>query len=102
LRELWGEEEETVPGQAEIRLIISAEVAERLEERRILEEDLRAAIARAETTGDHLVHPETGHRLASHRPLQATFWVEYSPGPEGFVVHNAYSHRMTVVNGGRL
>jgi len=102
LRDWWGEEEEAVPGQAEIRLIISAEVAARLEQRRILEEDLRAAIARAEATGDHLVHPETGHRLASHRPLQATFWVEYSPGPEGFVVHNAYSHRMTVVNGGRL
>mgnify|MGYP002352584327 CR=1 FL=1 len=58
--------------------------------------------ARAEAAGDHLVHPETGHRLASHRPHQATFWVEYSPGPEGFVVHNAYSHRMTVVGGGRL
>lgn len=102
LRELWGEEEEAVPGQAEIKLIVDEAVAARLEERRILAEDLRAAIARAEAAGDHLVHPQTGHRLASHRPLQATFWVEYSPGPEGFVVHNAYSHRMTVVGGGRL
>ncbi len=102
LRDLWGEEEAAVPGQAEIKLIMDESVAARLEERRILAEDLRAAIARAEAAGDHLVHPETGHRLASHRPHQATFWVEYSPGPEGFVVHNAYSHRMTVVGGGRL
>ena len=26
-----------------------------------------------------------------------TFWVKYSPGENGFTVHNAYCHRMKIV-----
>ncbi|MFH1058992.1 MAG: 4Fe-4S dicluster domain-containing protein [Pseudomonadota bacterium] len=102
LRRLWGEEEAAVAEIQAIKLSMSPEVAERLEARRILLEDLRAAIAQAERSGEARVHPETGHRLAAHRPLQATFWVEYAPAGDGYEVFNAYSHRMYVVGGGRL
>jgi hypothetical protein len=35
--------------------------------------------------------------LAHHRPNAVTYWVEYTPQDDAFVVHNAYSHRMQVV-----
>ncbi len=97
LRELWGEavEEEGAP----VQLDVSPEVRALLERRMILLEDVRKVIEHAERTGDRLEDPQTGRRLASHRPVEVTYWVEYSAaqGGAGFVVHNAYSHRMQVV-----
>ena len=67
-----------------------------LEDRRILMEDIQKVIHHAETTGQKLIQESTGHCKASHAPYKATFWVEYSPQEDGFIVHNAYSHRMEV------
>ena len=100
LRDLWGEQAAHEPPQAGIKLIISPEAAAMLEERRILEEDLRAVIARAEQTGERLFHPPSGHYKAWARPYHAAFWVEYSVSDHGYEVHRAYSHRMSVKVGG--
>ncbi|MEW6265543.1 MAG: hypothetical protein AB1641_20920 [Thermodesulfobacteriota bacterium] len=85
-----------------IRLFLSPETAFRLNQRRILLEDVRKVIHNAETTGDKLVHPETGRFKAAFKPYHATFWVEYSATEDGYEVHNAYAHRMRIVGGGRL
>ncbi len=63
----------------------------------ILVEDLRQVIEWAERTGSKLVQKKTGHYLAHYRPGTVTYWVEYSADQEGFVIHNAYSHRMEVL-----
>ena len=68
-----------------------------MEERMILVEDLQQVIQWAERTGNKLVHLETGHSLAHYRPATVTYWVEYSADEDGFTVHNAYSHRMELV-----
>jgi Fe-S oxidoreductase len=104
IKELWGEE---MPGSQDydrITLNIPAEVQSRLEERLILVEDIQRVIAHAESTGKKLVNPQTGHLLAHHRPGNVTYWVEYSPMPQGngFAIHNAYSHRMLVEEGKKL
>ena len=83
--------------QQKIGLSISDAVQQLLEDRRILLEDLRKVIHHAETTGQKLIQKSTGHFKASYTPYKATFWVEYSPGENGFIVHNAYSHRMEVI-----
>jgi glutamate synthase (NADPH/NADH) small chain len=75
--------------------VVSPEIQERLDDRRILAEDVRKVIEHAERTGDRLCHQDSGRFLASFRPRAATFWVEYSPEGQGFRVHNAYAHRMT-------
>lgn len=94
LREVWHEpvEEE----RAAVELELSPAVRELLERRMILEEDLRRTIARAEAGGARLRDPRTGRLLASHRPAAVTYWVEYEVAGGGYVVHNAYSHRMEV------
>jgi hypothetical protein len=62
-----------------IKLIISAEVQQRLEDRLILVEDIQQVIEFAERTGRKLRQPQTGRLLAHHRPTRVTYWVEYSP-----------------------
>ncbi len=86
-------------GQAEyesIRLIISDALHERLDGRLILVEDIQRVIAHAEKTGRKFVNRETGHWLASLKPTVVTYWVEYSPQGDAFILHNAYSHRMSI------
>ena len=102
VRELWAEETPKMQAHRKIKLFMDPPVREMLEERRILIEDVQKVIHQAEASGDKLVHPGSGHFLAATRPHQAAFWVEYTPQGDGFQVHKAYSHRMTVKAGGRL
>ena len=88
--------------QQKIGLYISDEVKQLLEDRRILLEDIQKVIYHAETTGQKLTQESTGRYKASYTPYKATFWVEYSPHKDGFIVHNAYSHRMEVMGRGPL
>ena len=101
LRDLWEEETPEMEAHTEVKLIIDPEVWEVLEQRRILAEDLQKVIMHAEQGGEKLIHPGTGNTLASFKPYNVTFWVEYSSGTDGFVVHNAYVHRMVPKAGGR-
>lgn len=99
--ELWGERQQAMPTYERIRLIVAPEVARLIDRRHILDEDIRRVIYEAEESGNAAVHPRTGRMKAFHRPYRATIWVEYSPTPEGYVVHTAYSHRMEVTGGPR-
>ena len=103
LKEVWGEKMPDQPSYESIRLLISPEVRQRMEERLILVEDVQQVIEHAERSGARFQNRQSGHYLAGHKPAAVTYWVEYSPLPapgQGqepqFVVHNAYSHRMTV------
>ena len=77
-----------------IKLVIAPQVMELMNKRHILEDDLQKVIHQAEQTGRRLVDPENGHFLASFKPVRVTYWVEYQPDKQGFVIYNAYSHRM--------
>ncbi|MCF8035181.1 MAG: 4Fe-4S dicluster domain-containing protein [Desulfarculaceae bacterium] len=101
LRDLWGEEAPAMQAHRQVELLIAPEVAELMERRRILIEDIQKVIFEAEAQGNKLCHPQTGHFLASFRPYKAVFWVEYTPEGEGFRVHNAYAHRMKVKVGAK-
>ena len=81
----------------DIKLEIDDAVRELMEKRMILVEDLQQVIQWAEKSRRRLVNRETGNLLAHYRPGTVTYWVEYSPGPDGYVIHNAYSHRMEIV-----
>jgi Fe-S oxidoreductase len=96
LKELW---EETMDGQQpfeSIKLVISSEVQERLDTRFILIEDIQRVIEYAERSGARLLNRKTGRYLAYHKPTSVTYWVEYAPQAEEFVIYNAYSHRMDI------
>jgi len=80
-----------------VRLYISDDVRDLLEKRKILTEDLEQGIEWAEKSGARLVHRSTGHLLAHHPLATVTYWVEYSPREDGYEIHNAYSHRMEIL-----
>ena len=72
------------------------EVHADLERKLILHDDLRQVIRHAEQSGEFLLDPATGRRVASHRPVRISYWVEYTLQDGRCVVHRAYSHRMEV------
>lgn len=75
---------------------ISPEVLALLEERRILDVDVRAVVARAEVTGERFLDKATGRYLAAARRGNVTFWVLYESRDGAFTVHDSYCHRMDV------
>lgn len=80
-----------------IVLYIAEEVRRRIDDRRILEDDIRKVILHSEQSGKRLLNSGTGHFLACLQSENVTFWVEYSPSDNGFTVHNAYCHRMKIM-----
>ncbi len=95
LRDLWGET--VAEPQIAVKLTIPADVRRVMEDRMILEDDVAQVIAHAENAGGKLRDAASGRYLASHRPAGVTYWVEYSPVDGGFLVHNAYSHRIEIL-----
>ena len=95
LNTVWGE---ALPeDQVDMVLNITAEVAPKMETRRILRSDVAEVIKQAEENGAQFVNPDSGRSLASLRPRQVTFWVEYSRLADGsYDIHDAYCHRMVV------
>ena len=97
LRELGEKEGKAVAEHENIVLRMTPDVRRRIDERRILEDDLRQVIDYAEQTGMRLLSKETGQYRAYCQIEYVTFWVDYTPGDDGFTVHNAYCHRMKIV-----
>ncbi len=97
LKDLWGETSVEAQGSETMRLKISDEVQKRMEERLILVEDVQRVIEAAEKTGSRLLKQDTDHFIAHYKPVSVTYWVEYSSSGDEYVVHNAYSHRMEII-----
>ena len=97
LRDLGESEEVPVKDYDKVRLNISPEVMKKIDEKRILEEDIRKVVFLAESTGKKLQSRESGSYMAYLQPANVTFWVEYAPEGDGFSILNAYCHRMKIV-----
>jgi glutamate synthase (NADPH) small chain len=96
-QDLWDEQPVGKKDHEQINICISAQVRKKLEQRRILEEDIRKVIFYAQKSGKTFFNEKTGHYKASFKPHHVTFWVEYSRDENTFDIHNAYSHRMEVI-----
>jgi Fe-S oxidoreductase len=94
LKEIWGEDTEA--GET-MELIIDEGLERTIEKTHILKSDIAGVIARAEAEGEKFQDPGSGHFIASHRPANVTFWVEYGSEGGAFRIYNAYSHRMTAL-----
>lgn len=96
IKDFWGE----IPAEEEhygmIHLSISDELREVLEQRQILDSDIRQVIDHAEKSGVKLSNSRSGRLMAHYKPAAVTYWVEYTPSEGEYIVHNAYCHRMEV------
>jgi NADPH-dependent glutamate synthase beta subunit-like oxidoreductase len=97
LKDVWGEIMEDQASYEAVKLALSDEMRARLEDRLILVEDIQKVIEHAERTGAKLRNQASGRWLAYYKPTSVTYWVEYEPQGDAFVVYNAYSHRMEIV-----
>ncbi|HBW35938.1 MAG: amine oxidase [Peptococcaceae bacterium BRH_c23] len=97
LRKFWQTPQEKERGYRTIKIICNEQIRNIMEERLILIEDVQQVIEHAERTGRKFINPDNGNYLAYFRPARVTYWVEYQPQEDGFVVLNAYSHRMEIV-----
>ena len=80
-----------------IRLVLPEDVQKMVDDRLILVEDVQKVLENAVRTGKRMFNGTTGHYLAYYKPTSVTYWVEYTPQPDGsFLVHKAYSHRMEI------
>jgi glutamate synthase (NADPH) small chain len=100
LGEIWGEAVPEDAPHVSIRLHLSPEMEAKMDRESILAEDVQRVIFEAENSGNRLFYPDSGRYLAHYRPGIITYWVEYSPEDDGFLVHNTYSHRMKLVKDG--
>lgn len=92
---LWNEEPPKDDEMDKITLLVTDNLAPLLEKRRILHSDIKTVLLHPES--EQFRNNSTGHVLASYRPKNVTFWVEYSLATDGsYVIHDAYTHRMTV------
>ena len=62
-----------------------------LEDRGILDDDIKMVIHNAENTGEKMYKPETGESLAKLLIGETTFHVQYTPVDEqNYTIHTAY------------
>ncbi|APG24594.1 MULTISPECIES: pyridine nucleotide-disulfide oxidoreductase/dicluster-binding protein [Syntrophotalea] len=96
LQTRWNENATRTDSENKMILHMSPEIQRRIDERRILEDDIQRVIAHAEKTGQRLIDKRNGNFRACQALENVTFWVEYAPEDQGFTVYNAYSHRMKI------
>lgn len=77
----------------EIKLQVSNEVKQLLEERHILGDEVKQVIHHAETGGEKLYLPDKNRYLAKLKIGKATFYVEYSVEDGSYIVRSAYAHK---------
>lgn len=97
-QQIW---QEAVDEPEPCRLEYSVAVGELLEERMILESDIRRVIEYAQETEEKILHKPSGCYVAGRQIKHVTFWVWYRVLPDGYHIEKAYSHRMTIKEGGQ-
>ena len=96
LKEIWGETMEKQPKQWNCKLRIGAEIQEKMDRYKILEEDLCEVIQFGETSKRRIFDEEKG-TYSSYRELgHVTCWVEYKEENGEYEIINAYTHRMKI------
>ena len=94
LKEVWNEEVEAVDLGFTVEYTPGAE--EMMDDRMILKTDVIRVLQNLKETGEAVLDGETGLCVTRARLGNVTFWVKYTETETGYLVHRAYSHRMTI------
>ncbi|HTX73818.1 MAG TPA: FAD-dependent oxidoreductase [Rectinemataceae bacterium] len=90
----------SVMDKGEGKLTIAPDVARKLSDAYILEENVQAVIAHSESSGRRLRNPATGAYTAHLKIGEMTYWAEYRVDPAGpIILLRAWSHRMSIDEG---
>ena len=96
LKEVWNEEGTAVDLGFTVEYTPDAEGM--MDDRMILKSDVIRVLQNLRETGEAILDEETGLIVTRARLGNVTFWVKYTETKSGYLIHRAYSHRMTVQN----
>ena len=94
LREVWNEEVEAV--NLGFTMEYTPEAETMMDDRMILKTDVLRVLQSLRETGEAILDEETGLIVTRARLGNVTFWVKFTETETGYLVHRAYSHRMTI------
>ena len=94
LKEVWNEEVEAMDLGFTIEYTPEAEIM--MDDRMILKTDVIRVLHALRETGEAILDEDTGLIVTRARLGNVTFWVKYTETETGYLVHRAYSHRMTI------
>ena len=95
-KEVWKEEvEAAMPG---FTIDYTPEAIEMMDDRMILKSDVTRVLQSLRETGEAILDEETSLIVTRARLGNVTFWVKFTETETGYLVHRAYSHRMTIQN----
>mgnify|MGYP002624245955 CR=1 FL=1 len=82
-----------------MNLIMTRQLADKLEELLISQDLVRKAISQAETSGEKFYDMNSGLQICSLRDGMCTLWVHYKPAGqnEAYEILNVYTHRMEIL-----
>ena len=84
---------EKAPWEA-VRVRIPAPLWDKMNERRILLENVQRVLYEAERTGRYVVDAQTGEKTAYLRQRNVTFWAAYRAEGDAYALTNVYCHRL--------
>jgi Fe-S oxidoreductase len=98
LKRFWNEDRGAPEGSPRIKLTIPPALAQKLDQERILYDDLVEVIAFCERTGRRIMLPERNAYSGYREVGRMTYWAEYRKGNEegAYELVNAYAHRMKI------
>ena len=94
LKEVWNEEVEAA--MLGFTIEYTPEAEEMMDDRMILKSDVIRVLQSLRETGEAILDEETGLIVTRTRLGNVTFWVKFTETETGYLVHRAYSHRMTI------
>ena len=72
------------------------EAIDMMDDRMILKTDVIRVLQNLQDTGEAILDGETNLCVTRARLGNVTFWVKFTETESGYLVHRAYSHRMTI------
>ena len=94
LKEVWNEEVSAMDLGFTIDYTPEAEIM--MDDRMILKTDVIRVLQSLRETGEAILDEETGLIVTRARLGNVTFWVKFTETESGYLIHRAYSHRMTI------
>ena len=94
LKEVWNEEVEAM--DLGFTIAYTPEAEEMMDDRMILKTDVIRVMQSLRETGEAILDEETGLTVTRARVGNVTFWVKFTETDTGYLIHRAYSHRMTI------
>ncbi len=94
LNHIWNEE--TVMEKKEYAVTYTEEAVQMMDARMILKSDVEQVLDDYHQSGEAVFDSEAQQLVARSRLGNVTFWVRFTENDTGYLVHRAYSHRMSI------